>query len=291
MPSASQKIRSTVGRDSAAIRSSGVCGASFKTTFEEIVVVVKPAVCFMSIAALLIAVMNVPDAQAQGRHQGRRTWAMGQGVVPLFVIRYDAVQKELALTQDQVAKVKDLVAEVHEEWAQQIQTAGAGSRKQQQLSSEERQQRIAEMRSKQAEIASNVNAKFRSKLAEILDKPQQSRLGEIAIQVAGSRAFQDAEVVQKLGLTKAEQDQLAAVHTEYSEKIAQLRSQRGQGDRAASFAKMNELRQEELAKSTEVLTKPQQETFATLKGKPFDVAQLHHSHRRHSDKTKGDKSA
>jgi hypothetical protein len=262
-----------------------------KQLFEEIVVVVKPAVRFMSIAALLIAVMNVPDAQAQGRHQGRTTRAMGQGVAPLFVIRYDAVQKELALTQEQVAKVKDVVAEVHEEWAQQIQAAGAGSSRQQNLSREERQQRIAEMRSKQAEIASNVNTKYGSKLAEILDKPQQSRLREIAIQLAGSQALRDAEVVQKLGLTKAEQDQLAAVHTEYSEKIAQLRSQRGQGDRAASFAKMNELRQEELAKSTEVLTKTQQETFATLKGKPFDVAQIHQFHGRHSTKTKGDKSA
>jgi hypothetical protein len=268
-----------------------VCGASFETTFEEIVVVVKPVVRCLSIAALLIAVMNVPNAQAQGRHQGRRSLRMGQGVAPVFVIRHDAVQKELGLTQEQVAKVKDLVAEVHEEWTQQIQAAGGGFRGQQNLSREDRPKRIAEMRSKQAEIASNVNAKFRSKLAEILDKPQQSRLSEIAIQVAGSRAFQDAEVVQKLGLTKTEQDQLAAVHTEYSDKIAQLRSQRGHGDPAASFTKMNELRQEELAKSTEVLTKTQQETFATLKGKPFDVAQIHQFHGRHSTKTKGDKSA
>jgi hypothetical protein len=253
--------------------------------------VIKHSIRFMSIAALLIAVMNIPDAQAQGRHQGRRTWAMGQGVAPLFVVGHDAVQRELGLTQEQVAKVKDLVAEVHEEWTQQIQAAGVGFRGQQKLSREERQKRITEMRSKQAEIASNVNAKFHSKLAEILDKPQQSRLSEIAIQVAASRAFQDAEVVQKLGLTKAEQDQLAAVHIAYSGKMAELRSQRGHGDRAASFAKMNELRQEELAKSTEVLTKSQQETFATLKGKPFDVAQIHHSHRRHSDKSKGDKSA
>jgi hypothetical protein len=259
--------------------------------FEGIVVVVKSAVRCVSIAALLIAVMNVPDAQAQGHHQGRRSRGMVQGVAPLFVIGHDAVQKELGLTQEQVAKVKDLVAEVHVEWTQQIQAAGGGFRGQQNRSREDRQTRIAQMRSKQAEIASNVNAKYGSKLAEILDKPQQSRLHEIAIQVAGSQAFQDAEVAQKLGLTKAEQDQLAAVHREYSDKIAQLRSQRGQGDPAASFAKRNELRQEELAKSTEVLTRIQRETFTAMRGKPFDVAQIHQSHGRHSTKTRGDKSA
>jgi hypothetical protein len=77
---------------------------------------------------------------------------------------------------------------------------------------------------------------------------------------------------------------------EYSDKLAQLRFQRGQGDPATSFAKMNELQREQLASSTEVLTKAQQDKFAKMKGKAFDVAQIYQLHGRHSAKTKGVKS-
>lgn len=239
------------------------------------------------VTAILIAVANVPNVRAQGRHRGTAGLGMGQGVAPVFVIGYEAVQKELGLKQEQIAKVKELVAEVHEEWTQQIQAAGLDSRGQQDLSREDRQKRMAEMQPKWAVISKNVNDKFRTKLAEILDKPQQVRLHQIAIQVAGSQAFQDADVAQDLGLTKGQQDQLVAVGREYSGKIAQLRSQRGHGDPVASFAKMNELRQEQLAKSTEVLTKAQQEKFAKMTGKPFDVAQIHQLRGRRGAKTKG----
>jgi hypothetical protein len=239
------------------------------------------------VTAMLMAVANVPNARAQGRHRGTAGLGMGQGVAPVFVIGHEAVQKELGLKQEQIAKVKELVAEVHEEWTQQVQAAGLDSRGQQDLSREDRQKRMAEMQPKWAVLSKNVNDKFRTKLAEILDKPQQVRLQQIAIQVAGSQAFQDAGVSQDLGLTKVQRDQLVAIGTEYSDKIAQLRSQRGHADPAASFAKMNELRQEQLAKSTEVLTSTQQEKFAKMTGKPFDVAQVHQFRGRHGAKTKG----
>ena len=126
--------------------------------------------------------------------------------------------------------MKDLVAEVHEEWTQRIQSAGLDSSGRRNASREDRQQQMAKMQSKRAEISKNVNDKYRTKLAEILDKPQQIRLNQIAIQVAGSQAFQDAGVVQDLGLTKVQQEQLAAVGREYSDKLGAIRSQRGQGD-------------------------------------------------------------
>jgi hypothetical protein len=242
------------------------------------------------VAALLIAVTTVPNARAQGRHRGTAGWGMGQGVAPVFVVGHEAVQKELGLKQEQVDRVKTLLAEFREEWTQQIQAPGLDSSRQQNLSREDRQKRIAEMQPKWAVISKNVNDKFRSKLAEILDKPQQVRLHQVAIQIAGSQAFQDANVAQDLGLTKVQQDQVVAVGREYSEKIAQLRSQRGPSDPSVRAAKMNELRQEQLAKSTEVLTKSQQEKFAKMTGKAFDVAQIHQFRGRHSAKTNGDKS-
>jgi hypothetical protein len=238
----------------------------------------------------LIAVANVPNARAQGRHRGTEGFSMGHGVAPVFVIGYQAVQKELGLKPDQVDKVKEIVSEVREEWTQQIQTAGLDSSGQQNLSREDRQKWMAETQPKWASISKNVNDKFRAKLAEILDKPQQVRLYQIAIQVAGRQAFQDAQVAQDLGLTKVQQDQIVAVGKEYFEKIAQLRSQGGRRDATERSANFNELRQEQLAKCTEVLTKGQQEKFAEMKGKAFDIAQMHQFGGRHSSKTKGIKS-
>ena len=46
------------------------------------------------------------------------------------------------------------------------------------------------------------------------------------------------------------------------------------GGGAGGFEKMQELNKEREAKINEVLTKAQLETFAKLKGKEFDVAQL-----------------
>jgi hypothetical protein len=255
-------------------------------------VVGRIAVRCVPVAALLIAAMNVPFAQAQGRHHhGARSIGMSHGVAPLFVLGHDAVQKELALNPEQADKVKQLVAEVHEEWSQQMQAAGGTSRGDRDQSKEDRQTHFAEMRTKMADISKSVNEKFGSRIAAILDQPQQARLREIAIQVAGTQAFEDADVARDLGLTKEQHEQLAAVHHEYTEKFAQLRSESGERHSKDGFAKLHELRQEELAKSVSVLTQPQQEKFATMKGKPFDLAQLHQTRRHHGDHTRGAKSA
>jgi hypothetical protein len=238
------------------------------------------------VTAFLITVMNVTNARAQGRHRGMAGLGMGQGVAPVFVIGHEAVQKELGLKPDQVDRIKALVAEFREEWTQQIQTAGLDSSGKQNSSREDHQKWMAETQPKRALILKNVNDKFRTKLAEILDKPQQVRLNQIAIQVAGSQAFQDAQVAQDLGLTKVQQDQIAAVCKEYSEKMAQLRSQGGRRDAAERSANSNQLRQEQLAKCSEVLTKDQQEKFADMKGKAFDIAQIHQFGGRHGAKSK-----
>ena len=68
------------------------------------------------VAAFLIAVMNVTNARAQGRHRGMAGSGMAPGVAPVFVIGHEAVQKELGLKPDQVDRIKALVAEFREEW-------------------------------------------------------------------------------------------------------------------------------------------------------------------------------
>ena len=67
----------------------------------EIIMVGKGLIGSGLAAVLLIAVMNVPNAVGQERHRGTTSWGMTQGVAPVFVIRYGAVQKELGLKPEQ----------------------------------------------------------------------------------------------------------------------------------------------------------------------------------------------
>jgi hypothetical protein len=253
------------------------------------VVIARIGVRCAAVAALIFAATNVPSLQAQERDRSARHPGMTHGVAPLLVLGHEAVQKDLALRPEQAEKVQELVAQVHAEWKAQMQAARGGDQGSAN-SSDDRRQRFGEMRSKRAEIFNNVNEKFRGKVAELLDPAQQTRLRQIAIQVAGTSAFHDAGVARELGLTAAQQEQLTAVHHEYAEKFAELRHEgRGQNG-GESFSKMRELRQEELAKATGVLNPEQQARFATMKGKPFDLAQLHRSHGRHHAHTNNGES-
>jgi hypothetical protein len=252
--------------------------------FEEIVVVGKHVVCRVA-AAFAVAAMTVSAAVAQEHHRHGRHGGTAHGASTLSLLGNEAVQKELALNADQTEKVKDLVAEVHAEWKQQMQAA-RGPAGGDENSQGERPHRSGEMRGKFAEISKSVNEKFRARVAQILDGAQQTRLREIGLQIAGPRAFQDAEVARELGLTSQQQEQLAAVHHEYAEKFTELRQggrQEGEGGRqnGEAFSKMRGLRQEELTKSIGVLTPEQQTKFATMTGKPFDLSQLHQAQHGH----------
>jgi hypothetical protein len=268
-------------------------------------VVGKNVVCQVAAAALVVAAMTVSAAVAQEHHRHGRHGSMSQGVSTLSLLGHEAVQKELALRPEQTEKVQGLLAEVRAEWKQQMQAARGTARGEENGSGEDRPHRSGEMRSKFAEVSKNVNEKFRAKLAEVLDAPQQARLHEIAIQVAGTHAFQDADVIRGLGLSKEQQEQLAAVRQEFAAKFGEMRQegrqkggrqdgarQNGEGGRnGEGFAKMHELRQEELAKAISVLTPEQQARFATMKGKPFDLGQVHQTHHRNHSRSNRETSA
>jgi len=222
----------------------------------------------VAVAALLLVVSTVQEARAQGRRGGM----MGpQGVSPVTVVEHKAVQKELGLSEDKAEKVKDIVNDVREELTQQVEGAGIDFRGLRDLSGAERTKRMAEIQTKMAEISKNINDKFLPKLAEILDKTQMTRLHEIAVQVAGPEALRDAGVAGALSLTKEQQDKIAAINKDFAAKRMQIPRT---GEPSERMAKINELREEQTAKTAEVLTKDQQAKFTEMKGKPFDVKQL-----------------
>jgi Spy/CpxP family protein refolding chaperone len=225
----------------------------------------KSLVPCVAIVALSFLVVG-QQAQAQGRRGGG--FMRGpQGVNDLAIAGNEAVKKELNLKPEQADKLKDLTEDVGEELRSQMGAAGFTGGGGQDLSPEERAKRASEMQAKMTEIRKGINEKFMPKLAEILDKGQLKRVHEIAIQSAGPHALLDATVQKDLGLTAEQKDKLTAINKDFAKTLAEV-------PRAERMAKMHELNEEQLAKSTEVLTKDQQTQFASLKGKPFDLKAL-----------------
>jgi hypothetical protein len=222
----------------------------------------------VAIAALSLLVVNVQQADAQGRRGGGGRGMGGpQGVDDLTIAGYAAVQKEVGVKPEQNEKIKDLVADVREEVMSAMASAGISREGLQDLSPEERSKKMAEIQTKMAEVHKSINEKFLPKLAETLDKGQLKRVHEIAIQAAGAQALLDAGVQKELAVTAEQKTKLDSLHKELAKAMESV-------PRAERMAKMAEMREEQLAKATEVLTKDQQTQFASMKGKPFDLKLL-----------------
>lgn len=224
----------------------------------------------VTIAALALAISTVQDAQAQGR-RGGMGMMRPRGVSPLMVVGNKAVQKDLGLSEENAAKIKEITDDVNQERQEQLAGSGIDFQGLRDLQGEEREKRMAEIQTKMAEINKNINDKFLPKINEILDKNQQKRLHEIAIQAAGSAALEDSGVAKDLGLSKDQTDKIKSIVKDF---VGKTRAIPRDADRTERMAKMAELREEETAKVTEVLTKDQQAKFTEMKGKAFDVKQL-----------------
>jgi hypothetical protein len=227
----------------------------------------KSLVPCVAIAALALMV-DVQVANAQGRRGGGGGMMRGpQGVNDIYVASQAAAQKEVNIKPDQKEKIDDLSKDVREEVMQAMQASGVSFQGLQDLSPEERQKKMAEMGAKMAEVSKTVNEKFAPKLAEILDKTQAKRIHELAIQLAGAQALLDAGVQKDLNVTADQKEKLTSINKDFQKQLAEV-------PRAERQTKMHELNEEQLAKSTEVLTKDQQAQFASLKGKAFDTKLL-----------------
>ncbi len=228
----------------------------------------KSLVPCVAIAALALMV-DVQVANAQGRRGGGGGMMRGgpQGVNDIFVAGQEAAQKEVGIKPDQKEKLHDLSQDVREEVGQALQASGVSFSGLQDLSPEERQKKMAELGAKMAEVSKTVNEKFAPKLAEILDKTQAKRIHELAIQLAGAQALLDAGVQKDLNVTADQKEKLTSINKDFQKQLAEV-------PRAERQTKMHELNEEQLAKSTEVLTKDQQAQFASLKGKAFDTKLL-----------------
>jgi hypothetical protein len=126
------------------------------------------------------------------------------------------------------------------------------------------------------EIERKLEAKYNAELKKLLTPQQFERLQQINWQREGSLALEHAEVVKALDITTEQQEKLAALGRETWNQEVMIMNP---GDTPGRLdkdirAKLSALRAEREKKANAILSKTQQDKFAKLKGKPFDVALL-----------------
>ncbi len=222
-----------------------------------------------SLAMTLVAVSSV-EGFAQGR--GGRG-GFGRSTSPLSIVSNEAVQKDLALNEEQTKKITALNEELNAERGKMFAELQASTEDLKSLpENEQREKRMAAM----MEATKKLNDKFAPRIKEILEPKQQDRLKQISWQAAGTAAYTDPEVVKALGISKEQEEKLAGIAKERDEKM-RTAFRDGAGGGPEAFIK---LREEFDKKYAEVLSKEQQDKFTELKGKEFDVSQLRPAGRR-----------
>jgi len=118
----------------------------------------------------------------------------GGGNNLLYLAMNEAVQKEIEVVDDQKAEIEKIGEEIR---SQRQQGERPNFRE---MSEEEREKYIAQMRERSAKEAKIANAK----LKEALLPHQMKRLKEISIHQRGTSALSDAEVAEELKITGAQ---------------------------------------------------------------------------------------
>ena len=206
--------------------------------------------------ALLAACVFCSDVAAQpgGGGRGGRQGMRGFGRMrdnSLGLLRRDDVRKELELVDDQVKKLDQLQQDMMTQMRGGMRMGGFRD-----LSQEERQKRIAEMR----QNMEKAQKEMETKVGEILLPVQNERLAQIKLQMSlrrsdTARVLTGEKVAEALGLSEEQKKTLTeaqeASRKELQEQIAKLR-------------------REAEEKVLKVLSAEQQEKWQKLIGKPFE---------------------
>jgi Spy/CpxP family protein refolding chaperone len=178
----------------------------------------------------------------------------------------DAVQKDLALSDEQKTKVKELVQTYSEKRRESMQDLGGerGERP----SPEEMRARMEKIR----EVTAKLEGEFKPQLTEIIGADHVKRLDEIAVQAQGARALNDDDTEKALAITDEQKTKLAEVNRDYAEKTRELFTGGPPSDETRE--KMQTLNKEHLDAAIAVLTPEQKTKFAEMRGKDFDTSTL-----------------
>lgn len=216
------------------------------------------ALVFVLGAALLTAAF----AQAPG---GRRRPGIMRGSF-LGLLSLENVQKELELSEDQIAKVREigqkLRTEMREQWA--------GLRE-----IEDRQKRRAKM----TELGNQLDEKAHGQIREVLAAEQMMRLYQIRLQVRGAVfGLNNAWIAERLKLTDDQKKKAAELDKATQEKtfdafsgLRNLSQEQRREKMAEVREKLRKIRSDANQQALGLLTAEQKKAFRKLKGEKLEL--------------------
>jgi hypothetical protein len=209
-----------------------------------------------ALAAGVAVVLVCPVlAQQPGGRGGRGGFGGPGGGNPKLLLLNKSVQDELKLSDDQKADLQK-VQEKQMAAMQKARESAGGDR-----------EKMREAMQAAAEEAGKEIDKASSSL-----KPEQTkRLKQIQLQVAGLRAFTEADVQKELKLTDKQTAEIKDINENLTKDMRDMFSGGAGGDRAKMMEKMQELRKEALDKAAGLLTDEQKATWKTMVGEKFEL--------------------
>ena len=216
--------------------------------------------------AVVFAFVLVSIAAAEERAPGgRQGFGRMRGSFVEF-LSLEQVQKELKLSEDQIAKVKEIGEKLRTEMREQ----SAGLRD---------IQDVQERRTKMTEASNQFDEKARGQFREVLSQEQMMRVYQIRLQVRGAvYALNNGWVADRLKLTDEQKKKAAelekATESRVSEAYSPLSglSQEERRERMAELReKISKMRDEAEQKALGLLTAEQKETFEKMKGEKLEL--------------------
>jgi len=209
--------------------------------------------------ALALALSMTSSASAQFR--GLK---FPPAVQNLFLLRNDAVKKELTITDDQQNQLDDVAGQMQADALEIFSGL-------QDLSPEEREKEMPNL----MKMLQEKGKELQGKVDKILDPKQTARMNEISLQARGAQALEDEDVIKALKLTDDQKKKLNDIRESFADKqneiIKQLTEGGGGGDGGDLREKVQELMKELGEKAMAVLTSEQKSTFEKMQGAKFDL--------------------
>lgn len=183
-------------------------------------------VLLIAAAALLIWTPQSVQAQAPSPSDGtaaergrRQHHAAGprraDGVGSMLgLLRSELVREELAVTEEQSGKLKDLAEELRGTMRSALQDL-------RDLAPEQRKEAIEKLRTQRG----NRSDELSDKVKEVLTPKQFERLGQIHLQMRGTRALMEEDMQKTLEMTTEQVDKLQKIRDNLRQKMAALRAE------------------------------------------------------------------
>lgn len=212
---------------------------------------------FVFAAFLATALVGFSLAQPPrgGRGMGGMGGMMRGGGGGALLLGNESVQAELKMTDEQKAKVKEVV----ERERDKMREFGAQFKEGGEIDRDKVRAQMKEM----AESGEKV-------IKDILNPDQQKRLKQILWQQAGALVFADKDFATALKITDDQSERFKTIGEEFQEDMQELR-QTTRGNQQEFQQKMQALRQEVTERTMEVLTPEQRKAHKEMLGAPFEI--------------------